>query len=108
MLIHYKNDKSLFFPHGHFHWFPATDQATSGGIPIYTNGQPIDREEFPEFDIVFMIAEVNTPEQLTGTSTLTITVLDENDNPHIGITKHILVYSYEGKFQQGAISEDVC
>ncbi|XP_072169186.1 neural-cadherin-like [Diadema setosum] len=70
---------------------------TSNGIRVQTNGVPIDREEFPYFDMVFEMGETDTTELLTGTSTLTITILDVNDNPHEAYTKNVLVYNYEGQ-----------
>ncbi|XP_041454487.1 neural-cadherin isoform X3 [Lytechinus variegatus] len=84
------NDWTTFFD------IEGLGTSTSGSIRVSTTGLEIDRETHPYFDIVFLIAEVGTPEALTGTQTLTIMISDVNDNPHVAITKDILVYSYEG------------
>ncbi|XP_076759576.1 DE-cadherin [Xylocopa sonorina] len=55
-----------------------------------------DREERKSYDIPIAITDSGTP-PMTGTSTLTVIIGDENDNPMSEGSSSIFVYNYKGE-----------
>ena len=53
-----------------------------------------DREQRKEYAIPIVISDSGTPNQQTATSTLTVIIGDENDNPMSDGSSSILVYNY--------------
>jgi hypothetical protein len=53
-----------------------------------------DREERKEYAVPIVISDSGQPTSLTATSTLTVVIGDENDNPMSDGSSSILVYNY--------------
>lgn len=54
-----------------------------------------DREQRKEYAVPIVISDSGQPNSLTATSTLTVVIGDENDNPMSDGTSSILVYNYK-------------
>ncbi len=69
---------------------------------IMTKAISFDREEKASYTFPIRITEL-PPGGNSGVSAVIIEVLDKNDNPHIGITKTMLVYSFEGSIPTSSV-----
>uniref|UniRef100_A0A672UN86 Neural-cadherin-like n=1 Tax=Strigops habroptila TaxID=2489341 RepID=A0A672UN86_STRHB len=63
-----------------------------------------DREKQKMFHLPIVITDSGIP-AMSSTSTLTITIGDENDNCHESGHKEVYVYSYEGKWSTAVLGE---
>ncbi|XP_018016523.1 neural-cadherin isoform X4 [Hyalella azteca] len=70
--------------------------ANGDGMAIISSLRTFDRELRKEYHVPIVIKDAGTP-QMTGTSTLTIIIGDENDNKMQPGSKDIFVYNYRGK-----------
>ncbi|XP_057317879.1 DE-cadherin isoform X1 [Microplitis mediator] len=66
-----------------------------------------DREECKQYELPIVISDSGRPRSMTGTSTLTIVIGDENDNRMEEGTSSIFVYNYKNKGKNQLDSEDV-
>ncbi|XP_071785719.1 neural-cadherin-like isoform X1 [Asterias amurensis] len=83
-----------------------TYENTAGNtFTIRTKPIIFDREEQAFYTIPIQITEKFTGGNNgnIGVSDVIVTVLDENDNPHFGLTKTMLVYSFEGNIAETRI-----
>ncbi|KAM4614092.1 neural-cadherin-like [Discoglossus pictus] len=81
-----------------------TDHQNSSDFLVIDNGdntatiqtlRSFDREEQKQYYLSIIITDSGTP-PMTATNTLTITIGDENDNPHKGGHKEIYIYTHGG------------
>ena len=70
--------------------------ANGDGMAIISSLRTFDRETQKEYHVPIVIKDAGTP-QMTGTSTLTIIIGDENDNKMQPGSKQIFVYNYRGQ-----------
>ena len=69
--------------------------ANGDGMAIISSLRTFDREVQKEYHVPIVIKDAGTP-QMTGTSTLTIIIGDENDNKMQPGSKKVFVYNYQG------------
>ncbi|TDG42601.1 hypothetical protein AWZ03_010975 [Drosophila navojoa] len=72
------------------------------GVAIISSLRPFDREVQKSYDIPIEIKDNGAP-AMTGTSTLTVTIGDVNDNKMQPGSKSVLVYNYQGQSQDTPI-----
>lgn len=70
--------------------------ANGDGMAIISSLRTFDREFQKEYHVPIVIKDAGTP-QMTGTSTLTIVIGDENDHKMQPGSKEIFVYNYRGQ-----------
>ncbi|XP_045127513.1 neural-cadherin-like isoform X1 [Portunus trituberculatus] len=70
--------------------------ANGDGMAVISSLRTFDREVQKEYHVPIVIKDAGTP-QMTGTSTLTIIIGDENDNKMQPGSKEIFVYNYKGQ-----------
>ncbi|XP_076032082.1 neural cadherin isoform X3 [Oratosquilla oratoria] len=70
--------------------------ANGDGMAVISSLRSFDREVQKEYHVPIVIKDAGTP-QMTGTSTLTIIIGDENDNKMQPGSKDIFVYNYKGQ-----------
>ena len=70
--------------------------ANGDGMAVISSLRTFDREIQKEYHVPIVIKDAGTP-QMTGTSTLTIIIGDENDNKMQPGSKDIFVYNYKGQ-----------
>ncbi|KAK7058680.1 Cadherin, partial [Halocaridina rubra] len=75
---------------------------TEDGMAVVFSLRSFDREVQKEYLVPIVIRDSGTPAMI-GTSTLTVTIGDENDNKMQSGTKDILLYSYMGKAKETEI-----
>lgn len=67
----------------------------SYGLGVVRSSKRFDRETQKEYLMPIIMSDNGRP-RMTGTSTLTITIGDINDNPHYEGHKNVFVYNYKG------------
>eukprot|EP00099_Drosophila_melanogaster_P001007 NP_001036368.2 Cadherin-N2, isoform C [Drosophila melanogaster] len=72
------------------------------GVAIISSLRPFDREAQKSYAIPIEIKDNGAP-AMTGTSTLTVTIGDVNDNKMQPGSKSVLVYNYQGQSQDTPI-----
>lgn len=72
------------------------------GVAIISSLRPFDRELQKSYAIPIEIKDNGAP-AMTGTSTLTVTIGDVNDNKMQPGSKSVLVYNYQGQSQDTPI-----
>ncbi|XP_072051982.1 LOW QUALITY PROTEIN: neural-cadherin-like [Amphiura filiformis] len=82
--------------------FFSYDVNADNTVTISTKAE-FDREEQENYGMIFEITETRNGNTGVGTSTVTISITDVNDNPHKGTTKEMLVYAYEGSIPESSI-----
>uniref|UniRef100_A0AAR5P4U7 Neural-cadherin n=1 Tax=Dendroctonus ponderosae TaxID=77166 RepID=A0AAR5P4U7_DENPD len=70
--------------------------ANGDGMAIVTSLKSFDREQEKEYHIPIVIKDHGNP-AMTGTSTLTVIIGDNNDNKMQPGSKNIFVYNYQGQ-----------
>ncbi|KAB7494699.1 Neural-cadherin [Armadillidium nasatum] len=78
--------------------------ANGDGMAIISSMRTFDREVQKEYHVPIIIKDAGTP-QMTGTSTLTIIIGDENDNKMQPGSKSIFVYNYRGKALENVMTQ---
>lgn len=74
-----------------------SEGANGDGMAIVTSLKSFDREQEKEYHIPIVIKDHGNP-AMTGTSTLTVIIGDNNDNKMQPGSKNIFVYNYQGKY----------
>lgn len=69
--------------------------AEGNGTAIVKSLRTFDREQQKEYTIPIIIKDSGNP-VMTGTSTLTVTIGDINDNKMKDAVKKVIVYKYQG------------
>ncbi|XP_066290641.1 neural-cadherin-like [Branchiostoma lanceolatum] len=69
---------------------------------VVTTKRSFDRETQELYEMLVIIWDSGQP-QMSATNTLTVTIANENDNPHYGGTKEVTVYNFKGAMPDSPI-----